>query len=99
MPTARVSIRWTVPARSGWIATVNGATSMCAHGFSTNFFGPPSAATILANFSAAAPLSSAACSIVRAAFGVRASLPASSISVHSAIVTSCMRGSRRAPVR
>ena len=40
-----------------------------------------------------------ACSIVRAALGVRASLPCSSISVHSAMVTSCIRGSRRAPVR
>src|SRR3954470_7023087 len=92
-PTARTSIACTTPPRSGVAATMRTAAGRCASGFSRRSAGPPSAATIFAKRSAAAPLR-------RASAGSAPSiLPSRSSSRESSMVTSTSRGSLAAPVR
>ena len=78
----------------------NGAAGRSARALASKSAGPPSAATMRSNRSAAAPLASARSQRGAGGSADRATRPPSvSSSAPSASVTACSRASRRAPVR
>src|SRR4051794_5723093 len=91
-PTRRTSIAVTNPSRAGRAAAVASTRGRWRSGASSRSAGPPSAATIVAKRSAAAPL-------LRASAGSASSMPPSASSSRpSASVTSTSRGSASLPV-
>ena len=70
-----------------------------SQGFSTKFFGPPNAATIRSNTSAAKPVLNTLSIFLWASCSSLASLVLTSIAVASACTTLCKRGSLCLPVK
>src|SRR5919106_1103171 len=98
-PSARASMVATTPARSKRTSWRTGALGRWRSGFSSKSLGPPSAATIRAKRSAAAPESRACAAVIAAAAWSWTTPPSIRSSAASASVTSRSPGSSASPVR